>query len=115
MKDNRIYLEHILDSIVLIEQYTRGMSVDKFKKDSKTVDAVIRNFEIIGEAAGKLPQQFRDRHPEVPWKSLTGLRNVLIHEYFGVDVEAVWENIGQKLPELKTQMETILSREEEIS
>ncbi len=99
-KDYKAYLRHILDSIMLIENYTRSLSFEEFEKDRKTIDAVIRNFEIIGEASSKLPKEFREKYPEIPWKSIIGLRNVLIHDYFGVDVVAVWENIRQKLPEL---------------
>lgn len=107
-KDYKPYLNHILDSIILIEKYTENISFKEFEKDRKTIDAVIRNFEIIGEASNKLPKEFREKYPRVVWKSIIGLRNVLIHEYFGVDIEAVWENINQKLPELKKQKKSIL-------
>jgi uncharacterized protein with HEPN domain len=88
------------------------MEFSEFETDRKTIDAVIRNFEIVGEASNKLPKEFRVRYPSVPWKSIIGLRNILIHEYFGVDVSAVWENVKQKLPELRKQIEAILEVEE---
>ena len=109
-KDYKAYLLHILDSIMLIENYTSLLSFGEFEKDRKTIDAVIRNFEIIGEASSKLPKEFRDKYPEVPWKSIVGLRNVLIHDYFGVDINAVWENVKQRLPELKQQIKLLIDK-----
>ncbi len=84
------------------------MSFEEIEKDQKTIDAVIRNFEIIGEASNKLPKEFREKHPDVPWKSIIGLRNILIHDYLGVDIVAVWGNIKQELPSLKEQLQSIL-------
>ena len=110
-RDFKAYLNHILDSIILIEEYTARHSFEDFKKDRKTIDAVIRNFEIMGEASSVLPKYLREKYSEVPWRSIIGLRNVLIHGYFGVDIEAVWENIKQNLPELKKQIKFILERE----
>ncbi len=107
-KDYKAYVNHILDAISSIEKYTEGMSFEAFERDTKTIDAVIRNFEIIGEASSKLPKEFRERYPEVPWKSVIGLRNVLIHNYLGVDIVVVWGNIKHELPTLKEQMEYIL-------
>lgn len=88
-KDYKAYVNHILDAISSIERYTEGMSFAAFERDNKTIDAIIRNFEIIGEASSKLPKEFRERYPEVPWKSVIGLRNVLIHNYLGVDIVVV--------------------------
>ena len=109
-KDYKAYISHILESIMLIEQYTKNISFEEFEKDRKTIDAVIRNFEIIGEASNKLPEEFRKQYPEVPWRSIIGLRNVLIHDYLGVDIKAVWGNLKQELPHLKEQMQSILER-----
>ena len=109
-KDYKAYISHILESIMLIEQYTENISFEAFEKDRKTIDAVIRNFEIIGEASNKLPEEFRGKYPEVPWRSIIGLRNVLIHDYLGVDIKAVWGNLKQELPLLKEQMQSILER-----
>ncbi len=107
-KDYKAYIRHILESITLIDQYTDKLSFEEFEKDRKTIDAVIRNFEIIGEASNKLPEEFRNKYPEVPWRSIIGLRNVLIHDYLGVDIKAVWGNLKQELPHLKEQMKAIL-------
>ena len=92
----------------MIQKYTKDISFEEFEKDRKTIDAVIRNFEIIGEASSKLPKEFRKKYTEVPWKSIIGLRYVLIHEYLGVDIAAVWGNIKQELPSLKEQIKSIL-------
>jgi len=107
-KDYKAYLSHIFESIISIENYTEDMSFEEFEKDKKTIDAVIRNLEIIGEASSKLSKEFRERYPEVPWKSIIGLRNILIHDYLGVDIVAVWGNIKQELPSLKEQIKSIL-------
>ena len=110
-KDYNLYLRHMLESIELIESYTENFSFHAFKKDRKTIDAVIRNLEIIGEASSKIPPEFRNKHPEVPWRSLIGLRNILIHDYMGVDVNAVWENIRKELSPLKEQIKAVIETE----
>jgi uncharacterized protein with HEPN domain len=85
------YLEDITISMERITQYTEGFNLTSFKKDSKTVDAVIRNFEIIGEAAKKLSEELKNQNPEVPWKEMYYLRNRVMHEYFGIDYEIIWD------------------------
>ncbi len=82
--------------------YTRDMSFDQFKSDSKTVDAVIRNFEVIGEAANRLTENYKNNNPEIEWSHLRGFRNRIVHEYFGIDLEIVWHIIEENLPELLT-------------
>lgn len=100
IKDPTFYLLHIRDSISAIREYTvEGR--DYFMSDRKTRDAVIRHFEIIGEAAKSLSDDFRSKHPGIPWKSITGLRDVLIHQYFGVDAAMVWATIENQLPALE--------------
>ncbi len=91
MKDVRTFLLHVLESIEIIEKHTQDMSRDEFMEDAKTQDAVLRRLEIIGEAVRNAPIDFRDKCPEIPWKAIAGTRDILIHEYFGVDLELVWE------------------------
>ena len=100
-KDDLIFIEHILDSINKIEKYVLKISVGEFVDNELIQDAVIRNFEIIGEATKHLNENFRDKHPEVPWKKITGMRDILIHDYLGIDIYSVWDTIKKDLPELK--------------
>ena len=106
-----MYLDDILNSIIRISEYIEGYSFTDFKKDYKTVDAVIRNFEIIGEAAKKLPDHIKEKYTEVPWSEMYLLRNKVSHEYFGVDYEIIWDVASNYLPENKTQIEEILKKE----
>jgi uncharacterized protein with HEPN domain len=106
-RNAELLLADILDAIEKIERYLRGMSYQTFSKDDKTVDAVIRNFEIIGEAANQLPAEFTAQHPRIPWRDLADFRNVLIHQYFGVDLRMVWEIAEMNLGELKQQLQAI--------
>ena len=109
-RDYRVYLDDILDSINKIERYTKRISQKKFYKDTKTFDAVVRNLEIIGEAIKKAPDGVRSKHPDVEWKKIAGLRDILIHEYFGVDLEIIWDIVKNKLPGLKPQIRKILRK-----
>ncbi len=107
-----MYLQDILTSIDRISQYIEGLSFRQFKQDYKTVDAVIRNFEIIGEATKNLPDEIKSKYQEVPWAEMYLLRNKISHEYFGVDYEIIWDVAVNYLPENKKQIEAILSEEE---
>jgi len=107
-RDYRLFLQDILESIERIEEYTEGYDFETFTKDRKTVDAVLRNLEIIGEAAKHIPENIRMQHPEIPWKRVIGLRNVVIHHYFGVDLSIVWVIIKKQLPELKNAVISLL-------
>ncbi len=106
-----MYIEDILTSINRISEYTEGFSFDDFKKDFKTVDAVIRNFEIIGEAAKSLPEDIKEKYLDVPWEEMYRLRNKVSHEYFGVDYEIIWDLAVNYLPENKLQIQEILEKE----
>ena len=102
-----LFVMDILESIEKIEKYRKAMTYDEFIKDDKTKDAVVRNLEIIGEAANSIPESIREQYPEIPWRSVTDMRNKLIHEYFGVSYLIVWETIEQDLPLMKEKMEEI--------
>ena len=99
-RSTALYLIDILNSIKKIEEYTKKMSYGKFSKDDKTIDAVVRNLEIIGEATRQLPENFKDKHINIPWGRIISMRNKVIHEYSGVDVEILWQTIHEDLPEL---------------
>ena len=107
-KSPRLYLEDILTSVSRIEEYSRNLSFEDFKKDQKTIDAVIRNLEIIGEAARNVPEDFSEKHPELPWREMISVRNKVIHEYFGVDVSILWQTIKEDLPSLKNQVQKLI-------
>lgn len=107
-KEYRVYLEDILECIGNIEEYSKGLSYTGFKKDQMRVDAVIRNLEIIGEAVKKLPEEFRKDYPDVEWSKIAGLRDILIHEYFGVNMEIIWDVVSNKIPELKKSVKKMI-------
>ena len=101
-RDESLLMGDILEAIERIEEYTAGYSKEDFFRDRKTIDAVIRNLEIIGEACGQVPEPIRAEYPLIPWKRIVGVRNIVIHHYFGVDLETVWFIITQQLPELQS-------------
>jgi len=103
-KDVGVFVEHVMESIEKIEEYMGGMSKEEFLGDSRTQDAVMRRLEIMGEAVKNIPSEFRDEYPKIPWKQIAGMRDILIHEYFGVNIERVWKTIKTDLPELKQKI-----------
>ena len=102
-----LLLEDIIESIKKIKIYTSGLSLDDFLKDDKTIDAVIRNFEIIGEASNRIPDEIRDKFQLVNWHRIKGFRNRIVHDYMGIDYEIVWEIIEKDLEELKNKIQEI--------
>ncbi len=107
----RTYIEFIRDifeHIEKIEKFTSGYDFEDFIKDEKTVYAVIRCFEVIGEAVKNLPSEFKEEYPSIPWSKMAGMRDKLIHSYFGVDYETLWETVKKRIPELKPIIKDIL-------
>ena len=104
----RLYIEDILESIGLIRSYTARMEFNDFKKDRKTIDAVVRNFEVIGEATKFIPEEIKDSHPDIDWQGIVGLRNRIAHEYFDVSPSIIWQIITGELPELEERIKKIL-------
>ena len=103
-------IKDILSSIERIITYTEGMNFDEFREDTKTVDAVVRNFEIIGEAAARVPEEIVGVHPEIPWREMRDMRNVLAHEYFGIDEKIIWDTIRYDLPPLIPLLKILLEK-----
>ena len=107
-RDTMLLLDDMLQSAQKIKQYTEGFDYNEFLMDNKTIDAVVRNFEIIGEAANRIDPDFRDQNPAIEWKRIRGFRNRIVHDYFGIDHEIVWNIIETYLDELTDRLETII-------
>ena len=107
------YIQDIFDSINDIEHFIEGMNFNDFKLDRKTVNAVVRSIEIIGEASKKIPESIRNTRPEIPWKKMAGMRDKLAHEYFGVDLEIIWKVATEEIHQLKPGIQQILNNLQE--
>ena len=103
----KLFVEDILESIELVESYVANMNFDDFKNDRKTIDAVVRNLEIIGEAARNISDEIKNKYQNVDWKGMIGLRNRIAHRYFGINLTIIWEILKQELPPLKEKMKQI--------
>lgn len=114
MKNDRTYLEHILESIELIEQYIKDLSKEGFLSSSKTQDAVVKRIEIIGEAAKNISAFTRRKYPSLPWKGMTGMRDIMVHDYFGIDYEIVWQTCMCDFPDLKQKIQELISKESDL-
>ena len=108
IRDFNLFLDDIFESLEKIEEYTRGIDFNAFTQDRKTIDAVIRNFEILGEATKQIPETIKSKYSEVPWKEMAGMRDKLVHAYFGIDTAVIWETITNRLPGLKDQIQKII-------
>jgi uncharacterized protein with HEPN domain len=109
---DRIRVQHILDEAGEACKYAKGISFDEFVEDGKTVRAVMRSIEVMGEAASKVSIEFRKEHPDVPWQKIIGMRNRLIHVYFDIDYSIVWQTVKENLPPLIEQLQSVLKNKE---
>jgi uncharacterized protein with HEPN domain len=103
-KESLIFIEHIIQNIEDIDSFMKGVSKDELRKNKEKLNAIVRSIEIIGEAAKNLPESFKNKYPEIPWKNIIGTRDLMIHRYFGVDLDSVWNIIKKDLPELKVKI-----------
>lgn len=111
MKNHKLFIGDILGSIRAIEEFVKDMPLDRFMADDKTSSAVIRKLEIIGEAAKNIPDSIKKKKPNVPWKEMAGMRDKLIHFYFGIDYNLVWQTVKNRLPELKKELLSLLEKD----
>jgi len=102
------YLLDLLSAAEETQRFTKGIALEEFLQDRKTSNAVIRSLEVMGEAAKKIPEELRSRYPEIPWKRVAGMRDVLIHEYHGVELEIIWKTVREELPPLEPLLEKML-------
>lgn len=103
------YIQDILDSIKDIDVFIKGIDFQNFKNDRKTINAVIRSLEIIGEAAKKIPDEIREKYSNISWKNIAGMRDKLIHEYFGIDEEIIWKVASEEIPALKSSIQKLFN------
>jgi uncharacterized protein with HEPN domain len=106
-RDNRLYIADIIKSIDAIEEYVAGLAEEEFKSNLMKQDAVARRIEIIGEASKNLTSEYKKKHAEIPWRKIAGMRDILVHAYFGVNIDRIWAVMKKDLPQLKKQIKKI--------
>lgn len=108
MKNNRLYIEQMLEAIDLVERYSKGLDFEKFSSDVEKQDAIVRRLQIIGEVSNRVSPEIKEQLPEVPWKKMLGMRNIIVHDYMYVDLEKVWNVVEKDLSELKQRLREAL-------
>lgn len=109
-REHQDYLDDIYEAVKEIEQFTEGMTLEQFKNDKKTINAVVRSLEVMGEAVKHIPKSVKDKAPSIPWKMMADMRNKVIHEYFGVDYEIVWMTAKTSIPKLKPKIAELVGK-----
>ena len=112
-RDYRVYLGDMLIAAERIGSYASGLTYQAFRGDTRTIDAVLRNLEVLGEAAKQVPETLRSKHPDIEWRKLTGLRDILIHGYFGIDLDIIWDIVDTKLGPLTEQLSALIRQLED--
>lgn len=107
-RTSKLYLLDILEAAQKIEDFAGGLSFEEFKEDEKTFDAVVRNFEVLGEASNNVPEELKAKHPDVPWRQMISMRNILAHEYYEVAAQVVWDTIKENIPRVKLLIKKVL-------
>ncbi len=110
-----LYLQDIKDCVEKIKSYTENLSFDDFREDGKIIDALVRNLEIIGEAANNIPEEVKSKYPDIPWQKMISMRNKVIHEYFGVDTEIIWKTAKEDIPELDRKIKQLKIKQKSIT
>lgn len=113
MRDYKLYLKDILEAMEAIEKFVEKMDFEEFKRDDKTSSAVVKKFEIIGEATKRIPEEIKQKYPEIQWKEMAGMRDKLVHFYFGINYNLVWQTIKNRIPQVKLLIHKILDELEE--
>jgi len=108
----KLFIEDILSAINKVEDYIKDLTYEEFLNDNMRIDAVVRNLEIIGEAAKYVPADIKEQYADIPWKRMMGLRNIVVHEYFGIDFSIIWNIASINMPELKPEIELLLKNKD---